>query len=472
MPEDKTPLYTALSRRAKGSLLRMHMPGHKGKAPFPPELSSAAALDYTELPGTGNLYEGLPPVSEAEDLSARAFGADGCYFLTGGSTQGLYAALALCCPPGSRLLLDRGSHRAVYNAMALLDLVPEYLYPRMLPGFHISGGISPEAVREALRRDPCIRCVCITSPTYYGVCSDVPAIAAVTREFGAFLVVDEAHGAHLPFLNGAPCAQGRGADISVSSAHKTLPSLGAGGLLFASGTFPAQRVRTMTALFGTSSPSYPVMASMDWARGFMEGPGREEYRRAVRTLDAVKKEIQRRGIFSVLSPDIFPENELPGITLDPARLVVNTLKGNLSGFEAARLLEEEHGIVCEMADMANVVCIVTCSDTDGDLLRLSSGFAALEARRSCAAAPPVPVLVLPEPRRSLSPREAVFSASEALPLRDALGEIAAESVSPYPPGIPVIAPGEEIDKISLNYLRQIGYNVDTGILVVRRQKEA
>ena len=472
MPEDKTPLYTALSRRAEEPLLRMHMPGHKGKAPLPPALAAAAALDFTELPGTGNLYEGLPPVSEAEALAARAFGADSCYFLTGGSTQGIYAALALCCPPGSRLLLDRGSHRAAYNAMALLDLVPEYLYPAVLPGFRVSAGITPEAVKEALLRDPCIRCVLVTSPTYYGVCSDIPAIAAVTRELGAFLVVDEAHGAHLPFLTGAPCAQGRGADLSVASAHKTLPALGSGGLLFASEAFPPERVRTMTALFGTSSPSYPVMASLDWARGYMEGPGGGEYRRAVRTLEAVKKEIQSREIFSVLGPGAFPDNDLLGVTFDPARLVVNTLKGNLGGFEAARLLEEEHGIVCEMADASNVVCIVTCADSDGDLLRLGRGFAALEEKCPCAPPYRLPASPPPAPALRLSPREAVFFAAESLPLHSALGKIAAESVAPYPPGIPVIAPGEEIDKFGLNYLRQIGYNEDKGILVVRRRKDA
>lgn len=471
MRENMTPLYSSLCRRANLPLLRMHMPGHKGKALLPSCFGAVAALDFTELPGTGNLYEGTPPVSEAEALAAEAYGADGCYFLTGGSTQGICAALALCCPPGSRLLLDRGSHRAVYDAMALLDLIPQYLYPQILPGYHVSKGISPEAVRDALRRDPGLRCVCVTSPTYYGVCSDIAAISAVTREYGAYLVVDEAHGAHLPFLTGEPCAQGRGADVSVTSVHKTLPALGSGALLFASRIFESPRVRKMTALFGSSSPSYPVMASLDWARGYMDGPGREEYCRAVHTLDQIRREILSRGVFSALCGMALPESERSGIAFDPARLVVNTRKGNLGGIEASRLMADMHGVVCEMADTDNIVCIITCADTDEEMEHLGRSIAALEKASPLTPDKQIRIPRLPRPGVLLSPRRAALSDTEALPLYKAVGEIAAEPIAPYPPGIPVVAPGEEIGEISLAYLREIGYTIDRRILIVRRTKD-
>lgn len=463
--QSETPLYSALTAWAAESKLRMHMPGHKGKALLlPPGFGPVAALDATELPDTGNLYEGVPPISGAEELAAAAFGAEQCFFLTGGSTQGLMAALSLCCLPGSRLLLDRGCHRSVYNAMALLDLQPEYLLPEYLPLFHISAGITPGQVRAALRRYPDTKAVCVTSPTYYGVLSDIPALAAAAHEFGAALVVDEAHGAHLPFLLNRPCAQGQGADLSVASAHKTLPALGQGAFLFASRAFAPERVRSATALFGTSSPSYPIMASLDWARASMAGAGGEAYRETARRTAELREWLNRESPFAALDEETSPRQSL-GRRLDPTRLVIQTAAAGPSGYEAARLLEEKWGISCEMADAANVVLILTAADANAELSHLRRGLAGLigeidgESGSSSFGTPPLP-------RRVLSPRQALLAPRKFLPLREAAGRTAAESVAPYPPGIPVVAPGEEISEKILAYLFGIGYNIDTVKAVV------
>ena len=199
----KMPLYQALCSLSEAGHLRMHMPGHKGKGGG--IFKEVAAIDYTEIGPTGNLYTGEGPIAAAEALAAEAFGAEHAYFLTGGSTQGIMAGLSLCAAPGSTVLLDRNTHRAFFHAAGLLDLTPHYLYT-----------LTPEAMEARLSACPEIAAVCITSPTYYGVVADIAALAAVCRAHGVPLLVDEAHGAHFPFVGRGPCAAGRGATVSVS----------------------------------------------------------------------------------------------------------------------------------------------------------------------------------------------------------------------------------------------------------------
>ena len=259
-----TPLCDALRTFAATAPLRMHMPGHKGMGLPLPELSAAAPLDFTELPPTGNLFEGDGPIRAAEELWAAAFHMDACLFLTGGSTQGVLSALTLTCRPGDAVLLDRGCHRSAYNALALLDLQPHYLYRPWLEEEGIGGPVSPQAVEKELAEHPEIKTVCITSPTYYGVQSDISTLASVAHTHGARLIVDGAHGAHLPFLGDFSLSA---ADLAVVSAHKTLPAPGQSALLFANGV-PLEELCRAGSLYGSSSPSSPMMAALDAARAW------------------------------------------------------------------------------------------------------------------------------------------------------------------------------------------------------------
>ena len=218
-----TPLYDAIRAFSAQGPVRLHIPGHKGK-PLPiPELTGAAALDVTELGPTGDLFHGGEPFDSAQRLWAEDFSMDCCQFLTGGSTLGLHTALALCCRPGDRVLIDRGCHRAVYNALALLDLDPVYLPRPWWEEERLTSTISPESVEKALTEHPEIKTVCITSPSYCGLLCDVKEISHMVHRNGGRLIVDGAHGAHLPFLGVDAFA---GADVVVCSAHKTLPPWG------------------------------------------------------------------------------------------------------------------------------------------------------------------------------------------------------------------------------------------------------
>ncbi len=412
-----TPLFHALNTFADTDPLRMHMPGHKGKGL--PGWEQLARLDFTELPPTGNLYEAGGAIGEAETLWAAAFGMQDCLMLTCGSTQGIHSALTLTCPVGSALLADRNCHRSVYHTMALLDLTPVYLMEK-----------TPAGVEKMLENHPEIKTVCITSPNYYGTLYDVTGISAVCHRFGAKLVVDGAHGAHLPFLG---IDHYRGADLVICSAHKTLPALGQAALLFSGGAYSGDDLRRAASIHGTSSPSYPILTSMDLARMWMESEeGQERYQLACRRV----KELRQK----------FPA--LNGDCLDPGRL---TLRVN-DGHELERRLQEQ-GIWPEMADSGHVVFIVTGADSMEELDRLEQVLDALNLQEDDREypMPPMPEIVL-------RPRQALFATAEEIPLDQCEGYISAEQIAPYPPGVPVVAPGEVITKKHLAYLREIGYN--------------
>ena len=441
---ENTPLYDALRAFAAQSPLRMHMPGHKGRPLPAPELAGLAAIDFTELPPTGNLFDGGGPIGAAEALWAEAFRMDSCLFLTGGSTQGVLAALTLACPPGGAVLVDRGCHRSVFHALALLDLDPVYVPRPWLADGGVTGPISPEAVEALLEARPDVKALCITSPTYYGVLSDIPALAAVMHRRGGVLVVDGAHGAHLPFLGLDHFSH---ADLAVVSAHKTLPAPGQTALLLAGGGghFTHADLRRAGSIYGSSSPSYPLMAALDLCRAHMEGEGAAAYRAAAEAAAALRRD------FPALTEETAP--------LDPTRLTLLSSDGL-----AAQAALEGQNVWPEMADRGHVVLILTCADGPADIARLRAALAGTRLG-PCPALPPPPEL----PERVLTPRQALFAPGRELPLDRAEGEVAAAPIAPYPPGVPVVAPGERIGKKSIAYLKEIGYNGESPCRVCVRQ---
>ena len=434
-----TPLYDALRQYAAARPLRFHMPGHKGAFLPAPELAPLAPLDVTEIPPTGNLYEVGEPFDSAQGLWAEVFGFATCQFLTGGSTMGIHTALALCCKPGEKVLLDRNCHRAAFNALALLDLEPVYLERPWLESENLIGPISPDAVEKMLNLHRDLKTICITSPTYAGVLSDIPQIGRMIHARGGKLFVDGAHGAHLPFLG---VEAFRGADVVVVSAHKTLPAMGQSALLFANGFDPAM-VQRRASVYGSSSPSYPMMASMDLARQWLLDRGAEAYRQTAAQVARLRED--------------YPSLSRPDLFLDPTRFTLSVQ----DGLAFTRALEEMN-IFPEMEDGGHVVFICTAQDREEDFSQLRAALDQLQD--GLGPCPPIPAPPLPE--RGLSPRAALFGDSIPRPLEDCQGEISAGQIAPYPPGVPVVAPGEVIGKKELSYLRKIGYNMRSEARVI------
>lgn len=456
LPFTGAPLFHALQLLATGDSARFHMPGHKGEPLFH-TFGEVFAIDFTETYGTGNLYLGDGPIRDAEVAAALYFGAADCFFLTGGSTQGIMAMLAAAVGRGGSVLLDRECHKSVCHACALLDITPYFVSAPLLEPFAVSGELPAQAVEQQLVAHPDIRAVLVTSPTYYGVRRALPALADLCRAFGKLLLVDAAHGAHFPAV-GLPAPIAEGADMAVLSMHKTLPCLGQGAVLLSGKGVDRRALRENTALFGTSSPSYPVMASIDLARAYTEGPGRDAYRRSAEACAALREYIGRRTGFTALDETHFP-------ALDPCRLTVCTAGTDATGHRLADMLWSEYGVACEMADDRNAVFILTGADTGASLHRLRRGLRRISARRRETLPPPA-AAPFPPAERVMRVRDAWFANTGRVEPAAAEGLVCARPVTPYPPGVPLLWPGEKITRAHIELIRERWYNEIGEITVV------
>jgi arginine/lysine/ornithine decarboxylase len=447
------PLYDALKALSDSAPLRLHMPGHKGLGQG--LFRDISRIDYTEITPTGNLYTMEGPIGPAEDLCARFAGAEEALFFSCGSTQGIYTMLAEAVGMGGTLLLERGCHKSVYQAMALLDITPRYFYAPRLPGKDLAGAVTETVLQEALEENPDAKAVFLTSPTYYGVISQIVPLARLCHSRNVALLVDEAHGAHFPAL-GLPSAAAQGADLSVVSTHKTWPALGSSAVLYVGkgAPFSKAHLKETATLFGTTSPSYPILASIDYGREALEGEMGKQYEKVAHLTENFRKILSEHTPFSTLEPE-------EGLLLDPCRLTID-VQPWLSGFQAAKALEHQN-IFVEMADQRYLVCILTCCDDENTFERLLEGLKNLPLGTGEAQkAPELP----PKPIFRCSIRQALLSPDkEKLPLFQAVGRIAGEVVAPYPPGIPIIAPGEEITEKHIAYLQKKSYNIREAVSV-------
>lgn len=443
--------YDSLVKFAGENPLRLHMPGHKGKQMPMAEWDALAPLDFTELTPTGNLYGGDDWLEDSERLWAWDWGMDTCFYATGGSTQGILTLFALFTRPGDTVLVDRVCHKSVHSALALFDLNPVWLQRPWLKNCAVTGPLTCNAVEQALEEHPEARALLVTSPTYYGVLSDLDALGALCHARGVKLLVDGAHGAHLPLVlrpeKNKNCLLGfnpfRGVDGVTVSAHKTLSAPGQTALIFANGvTIP--QLRRAAGLASTSSPSYPMLAALDKLRGWMY-QNRDNYRRVAGWCAELRQN--------------YPCLPLDSAGLDPCRLVLQVE----DGYGLAQKLEDM-GIYVEMSDNFHLVCILTAADEEGDLLRLKRALNVLGFR---GKAPFVPDLEAPPlPERKMSPRQARFAREKRTRLGQALGKISADPIAPYPPGVPVVAPGEVLTEKILDYLYKLCYDKSSVILTV------
>ena len=422
-----TPIYSALKEHREKDYSSFHTPGHKSSSFLPEELFS---LDYTELPDTDSLYEADGVIAQTETKLARLFGVRQSLISAGGCTLAIQTMLALASQRGRKMIFGRNIHRSAVNACGLLDIEPIWLLPHSESGF-FTGRISPQEAEHAFLLHPDASALYVTSPDYYGELSDIKALAQICHSHGALLLVDNAHGSHLAFGTENLHPAALGADMSADSLHKTLPVLTGGALLniACDGFDDARRIM---ALFGSTSPSYPVMASIDLCRAYMNGSGREEYAALEKRTGELKKLAGERGL-------VLPQGEC-----DPLRLCVNTSCAGLSGADRQTYHFHRFHVEPEFCDGENAVFIITPFNTERDFSRLSEALSALSGngRDAPAEAPSLPL-------RRLSPREAIFAGAEKLSARQAFGETAAEGVCPCPPGVPVVMPGEVIGEAEM-----------------------
>ncbi len=440
-------LLDRLQAYAASPALPMHMPGHKRSGAFPWLNALGGGLDITEIDGFDNLNDPQTLFRELESRAARLWHAQESLCLVGGSTVGVLAALRGAVPPGGEVLLVRGCHRSVYHGAELANARVHTLLPPMDRSWGIWGSVPPAAVEDALQAHPGIRLVALTSPTYEGVLSDVAAIAAVCHAHDALLFVDEAHGAHLGFGGFPANAMAQGADLAVQSLHKTLPSLTQTAVLHLQGSRVDRReVRRNVGLLQTSSPSYLLSASIDGCVDYLERCGDDA---ADRWLEALAEFAQRARGLSTLEcwnggPLVWGR--------DPSKLVLSGRKKGLSGPALMGLLRERYAIETEMAGERFVLAMTGMGDTPQTLSRLANALEDID-RLPAVGDPLGPVSPPPVPRRRGELAPSLRAAGRLLPLSQAVGQVSGEYVWAYPPGAPLLLPGEEITPEIVRYLQ-------------------
>lgn len=433
------------------------MPGHKlGKGIPETFLSEIEKLDLTEIPGLDNLHAPAYVLKEAQDMAARAFGAKSTYFLVNGSTVGLHAAISAVCRPGDRLIAGRDSHSAVINGMLLRGVYPAYILPEYLPEFGINTGITPQAVEKALFEVPDAAGVLITRPNYYGVCSDIKKISDIVHKHNKILIVDEAHGAHLSFHPGLPAgALEAGADLCIQSAHKTLPAFTQGAYLHVgSDRIDRERLEYFLDMLQTTSPSYVIMAYLDIARELMEKSGRNLLNGLISSIRASMDGLGSSCI------RILDHNALPGFEHDVTRITASTAGIGITGYATEKLLREGHNIQVEMSDLFNIVCITTVADDAESIGRLFSALFSLEKAHVPGKTAELNEMMaiaaeyrgLKRAIQTVSPSMIIEAVIDRIPLEAAAGRTSRGMISPYPPGLPLVCPGEIISREIVDYI--------------------
>ena len=428
-------LYEELLALSENGRIPFHMPGHARRDDFE-GLGSAARIDFTEIDGLDNLHAPEGILRDAMERAAKVWGADRAFFLVGGSTVGMLAAVRALCKGGRPLLLARNAHRSAYHA-ALLARAPLFTLPSPLHPLGFALDVSPEAVRRALDEHPEIRAVAVTSPTYDGIVSDIAAIAAVCHERGIPLLVDAAHGAHLGFLDpGLPSPVSCGADVTVMSLHKTLPALTGTALLCVRGSLAdPEEIAAALQIFETSSPSYPLMASADSCAGRMGDAGLFAHWR-----DVVGRIRQNAGDLLLRPRTAGDDGEGPAVFgFDESKLLLRCppmTGGGLAAFLRSRNIEPE------MIAPDYVLLMTTAGTTDEHASALIRALSELPRPDSGSDGPAFRV---PPPGEKVTEMwTAAEGESLSVLLEDAVGRIGAEFLVPYPPGIPLLVPGERI----------------------------
>lgn len=438
----KTPLFGAVDKYVKKDSARFHMPGHKGVLPWLDELASARALadyDITEVDGCDSLYTANAAIAETEHKYAALYKSAASLLSAGGSTLCIQTMLALALKPRQKLICGRGCHTAAINAMALLDIVPEWIFPEADEVTGLAKAVTAEDAAAALERTPDAAAVYITSPNYYGALCDIEAISNICRKRGVPLLVDNAHGAHLRFVNPSKHPINLGADMCSDSLHKTLPVLTGGAMLHIKNEKYLSQAKRYMSVFGSTSPSYLILISIDKALESLlaDFPAK---------LESAAAEVKRLESVAWRSGFLVPEYER-----DPLRL---TLGFSAMGYEVDEFMRliRENGIEPEMASESFAVFMASPHNTWENFFRLEKFMTELPKKT------PLHIKINRQicPERALDLRESVFAPLEEIPLNKAVGRVAGSVVSPCPPGIPLAIPGELIDEKLMLYLKNYG----------------
>lgn len=451
-------IYESLLENAESGIYPMHMPGHKRNEKFL-RMVNPYTIDITEVDGFDDLHAPEEIILDSMKKGKNLYKSRQCFLLVNGSTCGILSAICACVPKGGKLIAARNCHKSVYNAIALTECESVFMMPETDPQNGICYGITAAQVEKALSENPDASAVIITSPTYEGVVSDIEKISEVTRKYGVPLIVDEAHGAHFGFSPLFPeSAVSKGADIVIQSLHKTLPSFTQSAVLHIctefGGKFPVQRY---LSIFQSSSPSYILMAGIDRCFDILQNDGTKLFELYENRLKKFYSSMEKLKVIKIL-PEEYPK----GFTRDMGKIVIDLSSSSLTGGEFSQLLLKKYKIQLEMASSCYAIAMTSICDTDEGFERLKEALTEIDSllSKSESARHFSP---LPEKTETvIKISEALSASSKAVPISEADGKISGEFIYAYPPGIPIIAPGE---RFTHKVLRSIDELLRCGVAV-------
>ena len=458
----KKPLCEAVFNYEKAKVYPLHTPGHKGGRGMDKSLLAAlgkraAAIDVSLMSELDDLHCPEGCLREAQSLAAEIYGSDRCFFAVNGTTGAIHAMLISALKPGEKVLLPRNAHRSVAGALVIGDIEAVFLAPEYDDFFGINTQVTPEAIEQALAADATIKAVLITSPNYYGLAADLSAIAQIAHSHGAVLLVDEAHGAHLGFSSVLPPAALQcGADACAQSTHKTLGALTQCSMLHVKGErIDLQRAAAAMSLLTTTSPNYLLMASLDAARAQLAEKGAEMAEAALAVAERLRKSLQSVEGLEILDSSILARSEVAAF--DGTKVTVNVAGLGITGIEAGNILRE-NGLAVELVDRNNVLFLLTYADDNEEINsiinKITDVFQKIKNQNK-PILPPSTNYEMPVAQQVLPPRQAFYADSEDVTFCEAVGRISAEQISFYPPGIPIIIPGELVTNEILTYCQRM-----------------
>ncbi|WP_188648339.1 aminotransferase class I/II-fold pyridoxal phosphate-dependent enzyme [Marinithermofilum abyssi] len=455
-----TPLLTRLKEHAAQQPIQFHIPGHKGGRGMDPEFrnfigESALSIDLINIAPLDDLHHPHGSIKEAQELAAEAFGAEHTFFSVQGTSGAIMTMVMSVCTPGDKIIVPRNVHKSVLSAIILAGGHPVFVHPVMDPRLGIAHGVTKKDVERAIHLHPDAKAVLLINPTYYGIAANLAEIVECVHGYGIPVLVDEAHGVQTHFHERLPMsAMQAGADMAATSVHKLGGSLTQSSVLNVQGNrINHRRVQSIISMLTTTSTSYILLASLDAARRHLATRGRELVENALQLADKARREINQIPGISCIGRELLGSDAV--YDMDETKLIIHLHSLGITGYDAERWLRERWNIEVELSDLYNILCLVTPGDTPDSIevliraLRdLSSHFYTEgKQERKAAQLPDIPSL-------AVSPRDAFYANTVTIPFTESAGRIIAEFIMIYPPGIPVLLPGERITEENIEYIQK------------------
>lgn len=454
LTQERAPIYEALEQLQSMRLVPFDVPGHK-RGRGNPELTALLGercmnLDVNSMKCLDFLCHPVSVIRDAEELAAEAFGAAHAFLMVGGTTSAVQSMVLSVSKKGEKIILPRNVHRSVMGAMVLNGALPVYVDPGCDDELGISLGMSVEGVKKAIEQNPDAKAVLVNNPTYYGICSDLKAIAGLAHSHGMLCIADEAHGTHFYFGEDMPLsAMAAGADMAAVSMHKSGGSLTQSSMLLIGSAMQEGYVRQIINLTQTTSASYLLLSSLDISRRNLALRGRESFASVVELARYARSEINEIGDYYAFGRELVNGDSI--FDFDETKLSVNTLDVGLAGIEVYDLLRDEYDIQIEFGDLGNILAYLSIGDRERDIERLVSALSEIRRLYKKSKAGLMKQEYI-EPIVAMSPQDAFYAEKTSLPLRQTEGRVCSEFVMCYPPGIPILAPGERITRRILDYI--------------------